>query len=831
MNLSDYPISDKSAIVVELAQSIARENSHAQYGSPHLLKAVLHKDVGLRDFLNSINNQLYFYDDWANIRIQQLPKTSTVANTIKPDKKAIAVFDKANIVKLKLNEDDITPESLLIALCSPGVGFSYEHLKSWPLSNEELLFKCKASNINISTDSLKNETTTETKTVDFSALNSFCIDKTAQFKNNELDLIYGRDAEIKTIIEILGRRLKPNVLITGEAGVGKTALLDGLCTAICKDNVPQLLNKAKIFALDYVKLVAGMAYNSVVEDRFNKVMLALKQFKKPILFIDEINNLVKKNNAYSGLVNILKDELVKSEIIIIATCSNVAFRKNIEADESLSSKFEVINLEEPKEAEAQQMILNTLTKFTDYHKLEANPKTIETAVGLAKRFIKDSALPSTAIDLIDRTMSASRYMIDTTENNLKQILDDLNKIKSDKALDEKNRVVLLEKLYDKLQNRFSYLLLTELDENNLLKNNEPSEISIQKIENILDIFSNKLKQQKTAIEPSDISATISIKTGIPVGKLQATEKDRLLNMETHLQNRVIGQDHAIKSITDATLEFRSGLSKPGIPMSFYFTGPTGTGKTELAKALAEFMFHTEEAIIRFDMSEFKEEHSAALLYGAPPGYVGYEEGGLLINKIRKKPYSVVLFDEIEKAHNSVFDTFLQILDEGKLQGRLGKSGDFSNAVVLFTSNIGSEFVVDTFNKGKIPKSNQLLELMSQHFRPEFLGRLTEIVPFAPITKQNIVKIFEIQLKDLYTALNKQEIQLILNNEVKEFLAYKGFTPKYGARPLRGVIRKELTSPLSKMIVTGKLKPDSIVSINLMDTELSWTINNKQINNT
>ena len=366
------------------------------------------------------------------------------------------------------------------------------------------------------------------------------------------------------------------------------------------------------------------------------------------------------------------------------------------------------------------------------------------------------------------------------------------------------------------------MIFTELGEEYNFDGVDLIDQGVQKITAILDKFISKAQEEKEAIDKNDVSATIANKTGIPVGKLQADEKERLLTMEEHLKKRVIGQDHAVNTITEAVLESRSGLSKPGLPTgSFFFTGPTGTGKTELAKSLAEFLFQTEEAIIRFDMSEFKEEHSAALLYGAPPGYVGYEEGGLLVNKIRQKPYSIVLFDEIEKAHPSVFDIFLQILDEGKLNDRLGKTGDFSNAVILFTSNIGSEHVVSSFNEGDIPKSADLLELMSRHFRPEFLGRLTEIVPFAPITKENVVKIFEIQMKDLYKALDKMEIKLELSDAAKEHLAYKGFTPKYGARPLRSVIRTELRSPLSRMLITGKIGKGNKVTLAMESEKLVW----------
>jgi ATP-dependent Clp protease ATP-binding subunit ClpA len=329
----------------------------------------------------------------------------------------------------------------------------------------------------------------------------------------------------------------------------------------------------------------------------------------------------------------------------------------------------------------------------------------------------------------------------------------------------------------------------------------------------LNILKMAASQPRTALEKTDIAAIVSHKTGIPIGKVQTQEKERLLNMEAVLKGRVVGQDHAIRSITEAVLESRAGLSKPGQPIgSFFFLGPTGTGKTELAKSLAEFLFQDESFMIRFDMSEFKEEHSAALLYGAPPGYTGYEEGGLLVNKIREKPYSVVLFDEIEKAHASVFDVFLQIMDEGRLHDKLGKEGDFSNALIIFTSNIGSQYVAEKFIKGEMPSSAMLLEKMGQHFRPEFLGRLTEIIPFAPMSEQMVQNILSIQLKSLFQILEKQGIQLHLSQEAFEKLAHAGFTPTYGARPLAGVIRTELRRPLSKKIISGALKAGDTIEL-------------------
>jgi ATP-dependent Clp protease ATP-binding subunit ClpB len=329
---------------------------------------------------------------------------------------------------------------------------------------------------------------------------------------------------------------------------------------------------------------------------------------------------------------------------------------------------------------------------------------------------------------------------------------------------------------------------------------------------------------KEDVNKEDIASVISYKTGIPLGKIQAQEKERLLNMETYLKKRVVGQDHAVKALSEAILESRSGLNKKGQPIgSFFLLGPTGTGKTELAKSLAEFLFNDEKAMIRFDMSEFKEEHSAALLYGAPPGYVGYEEGGVLVNKIRQKPYSVLLFDEIEKAHPSVFDTFLQILDEGHMHDRLGKEGDFSNALIIFTSNIGSEWIAEQFAKNEMPGSNKLMEIMTKYFRPEFLARLTEIVPFAPISESSIVRIFDIQMKGLLEILDKQGITFSITEEAKKYLALHGFTPKYGARQISSVIRMQIRRPISKYIISGELKKGNSIHADIKNEELIWKI--------
>jgi ATP-dependent Clp protease ATP-binding subunit ClpB len=824
----DYTLTDTLKQAVHIAQAISREYSHATYSSSHLLKAILHKDIGMLKFIEKMGQDAYYVEEWAEVRLETFPRTTKIPESPPGDTLVEAVFYEADNIKLKLGLDDVTTECLLIALCTPGVGFSYDQLKTFPLTPNEIIDYVGGG----SGGSVKNgkaggssgKAAKSNVSAGGSTLMKYCIDKTSEAKSGTIENISGRDAEIKMITEILGRRSKPNVLILGDPGVGKSVMMNGLSYATIGENIPDHFKDARVFELDFINLVSGAGYKGEIEDRLQKVFNEIKQFDKPILLIDELKNLTDKNSGNQGLVNILKSELVKGEVTIIATATNDAFRKHIEVDEGLSRQFEIVRILEPSEEEAHRMIKNSISYYSDHHKLDIDSETISEAIRLAKRYNKERSLPDSAIDLIDRTMSAAKFMIETSGPeiaNLKERLEALKeeKLETHKILSEQNW------MYSQMQAKLSYLLFTELDDEDQFGNIDDPKEGFEALNKVLDNLKSVADKEKTSIDKNDIASTIANKTGIPTGKLQADEKERLLNMEEVLTRRVIGQDHAAKIITEAVLESRSGLSKPGLPIgSFFFSGPTGTGKTELAKALAEFLFQDETSILRFDMSEFKEEHSAALLYGAPPGYVGYEEGGLLVNKIRQKPYSIVLFDEIEKAHPSVFDIFLQILDEGKLHDRLGKEGDFSNAVILFTSNIGSQHIVDSFGNGIIPKSSDLLEMMGNHFRPEFLGRLTEIIPFSPIIEKNIGKIFKIQMKDLYKALEKQEISLELSEKAVSVLALKGFTPKYGARPLRGVIRSDLRSPLSKMIISGKISKGTKIKLDVdKKNELKWNI--------
>ncbi len=809
---------------IHISQAIAKEYSHSEYSSPHVLKALLHKSIGMLKYIESIGQDAYYIEEWAEVRLESLPRTTKVPENPSGDHLIEAIFYEAESIKFKIGVEDVNEFCILIALCTPGVGFTFEQLKTMPLTPAEIINNLTANgetSIEVN-DMISNNAVASKNEAADSILKTYCIDKTALAKSESLEKISGRDAEIKMISEILGRRSKPNVLVLGDPGVGKTVLLNGLTYTTLSASIPEHLKNASVFELDFIHLVSGAGYKGEIEDRLKKVIEAVKHFENPILLIDELNNLTDKNSGNQGLANILKAELVKGDLTIIGTSTNDSFRKHIETDEGLSRQFEIIRLHEPNEDEAFRMIANTISYYTNHHQLDIDKDGIKEAIRLAKRYNKERSLPDSAIDLIDRTMSATKFMIQTSQSEIATLKLELDTLKNS---DLETNELLSEQAWLNLQmkHKLSYLLFSDIPEELLYQNIKEPETGFTVLEKQLDLLDEKAGKEKTNITKADIASTIANKTGIPTGKLQSDEKERLLNMEAELQKRVIGQDHAVKVITEAVLESRSGLSKPGLPIgSFFFSGPTGTGKTELAKALAEFLFQTETSIIRFDMSEFKEEHSAALLYGAPPGYVGYEEGGLLVNKIRQKPYSIVLFDEIEKAHPSVFDIFLQILDEGKLHDRLGKEGDFSNAVILFTSNIGSQHIVESFGNGVIPKSSDLLEMMGHHFRPEFLGRLTEIIPFSPITEDHIAKIFKIQLKDLLKALEKQGIRLELSDEAIVHLAKKGFTPKYGARPLRGVIRNDLRSPLSKLIIAGKIEKNTHIFLDIDErNSLRW----------
>jgi ATP-dependent Clp protease ATP-binding subunit ClpA len=806
---------------VHIAQRIATDHFHSTYGCAHLLKALLHKNTNLHNLLVNMDKDVYYMEDWADARIEHYPKSNQVPEP-DADEEAQAVMNEADYVRIKLHKDKIDAVCLLAAISTPGVGFTFDQLKTFPVRRDDFLNTLPDVDEMIQ-DIVSSGTDQQQAKKTVNAVAKYCIQKNKQLQQKEYSIV-GRDKELRLMCEILGRHTKPNILMIGEPGTGKTALLNGFTQAVLKKAVPPFLQNITVYELDNASLLSGAGYKGEAEDRLKSILQELKQQTGVVLFIDEIHILLDKSGIASGIVNILKPVLATGELTLIAATTTDAYRKHIEPDEAFNRCFELLKIEEPDDATAFRMMKHAMPGYIQHHKIEMSDEVMQECIRLAKRYLKERKLPDAAIDLADRSMAALRLMNDTGKHEIEKLEAQLNE-----AIQENEKAAAsIESwhwLCRQLQNKISPILLTHIQ-------SEINPLQLETVDAVKDYLSGAIAELKKAVEEPhnsllkpDIASVVSSKTGIPAGKLQSQERERLLNMEATLKQRVVGQDHAIKSIADAILESRSGMGKPGQPVgSFFFLGPTGTGKTELAKSLAEFLFQSESFMIRFDMSEFKEEHAAALLYGAPPGYVGYEEGGLLVNKIRQQPYAVVLFDEIEKAHSSVFDVFLQIMDEGKLHDKLGKEGDFSNAVVIFTSNIGSQFVVDEFNKGSIPSSSKLMEVMNNYFRPEFLGRLTEIIPFAPMKQEMVRNILDIQLKTVYQALEKQGIQLNISEKAKDSLANMGFTPAYGARPLATVIRNLVRRPLSGKIIKGELKHGSIIELDVSDDKnFKWVL--------
>lgn len=821
----ELQLSDAVRDILSFSENIAREYGHAAYASAHLLRACMRRETGLVTLLDEIGKDVDYMREWADVRIEGYPKSPAPTSDVVPDKIVDTVLREADFVRLKMGLDEMNPVCLLAALCTPGVAFSFEQMRSFPVTRTDLMDAAGGEGGD-KTSSAEDKSTAvklngqQGKKGESDSLAQYCIDKTERARQGKIDPIVGRDREVKMIAEILGRRSKPNVIVIGDPGVGKTALIEGLALDIVNEKVPQHLAKSTLLELDLGALVAGASYKGEVEERIKKVINRIKGGDKTILFIDEIHALLDQNRGLSGVVNLIKPELARGEITLIGATTNDEFREFLEPEEAFMRRFEVVRVEEPNDHVCRQMLEVVVPFYETHHDLTMDKDATVESIRLARRYLKDRRLPDAAIDLVDRTMAAIKMMNDTSVSDIQILREKLERLEQE-VTTEIDEIKYF--LYE-FENRISPILLAMLsEEEDPASFTEKDEI-LDYVRRGIDTLDKEATVQKSTIQKEDIAAIVAYKTGIPMGKVQSKEKERLMNMEETLQSRVIGQDHAIKIISDAIVESRSGLMKAGQPIgSFFFLGPTGTGKTELAKALAHFLFADERSLIRFDMSEFKEEHSAALLYGAPPGYIGYKEGGLLVNKIRQQPYAIVLFDEIEKAHPSVFDLFLQILDEGKLHDRLGKEGDFTNAVILFTSNIGSQHIIEEFSKDRIPPSNELMEIMANHFRPEFLARLTEIIPFRPISEDTVERIFDIQLKHLLNSLEKMHINVTFDAGAKTKLAMDGFTPKYGARPLNGVIRNELRRPISRMIISEELQRGDDLQISLKDGNIEFNI--------
>ncbi|MCC8036571.1 MAG: ATP-dependent Clp protease ATP-binding subunit [Bacteroidales bacterium] len=736
---------------LHIAKSFAVDNKSPKIEPAHLLRALLHKSMGLVDFIeNRIDSDYYYVLDWADIKVGQSPKSPYPMREHQYSDEAKSVIKAARDISGNLGSETIIPEALLAAVVSPGVGFTADQLKTLPLSPSQIL---NALGSPQGQPPSAQSRASQVSAGSLPANDDRCFSEMmAQLPDTP---IIGLDDKIKAILEVLSRKDKANLIIIGETGVGKTSLIHGLLKAIKDGHAPASLKNLYPVELDLISLAQGVSYKGEVEDRFKHALDEISLHPQALLVIENFHQVEDRQSLLNAILPLLKKRLSKNQLQLICTASVDGFTKEIEKDKELLSYFEKMTVEAPSEETAIEILQSKIPSYAAFHAMEAQEGVAQEIVRLAKRYLPEKSLPSSAIDLLDRAMASAKVRAE---------------MEAPESHDSPN------------------------------------------------------------LSPDFVKDVVSNMTGIPMGNIQGEERERLSNAEEILHRRVVGQNHAVKSILDAIFESRSGLNKKGQPMgSFFFLGPTGTGKTELAKSLAHFLFNDETAILRFDMSEYKEEHSVALLYGAPPGYVGYEEGGLLVNQIRQHPYSVVLFDEIEKAHRSVFDLFLQILDEGKLHDRLGRVGDFSNSLIIFTSNIGSDYIFKSFEQGIVPTHDQMLEVMQGQFRPEFLARLTEIIPFSPITEEMITKIFEIHLRNLKRSLNEQNITLVIDESAQKYVTRVGFNTHYGARPVLGIIRKEIRRPLSKMIIAGDITPGDTVTMkhNPDTNEIQWEIDSDE----
>jgi ATP-dependent Clp protease ATP-binding subunit ClpB len=855
MNLGNFTI--KAAEAFQQAQQIAFNAKNPNIETEHILKALLEQEDSPVDYLLKKNNvTLNLVNTKLDELINKLPSTSgEPAQSM--SREANSVILRAGAALKQFNDEFVTPEHFILAIVQ-GSDATAKLLKNTGLTEKGLIAAIK--------ELRKGDTvTSQTQTQEFNALNKFAKNLNELARQGKLDPVIGRDDEIRRTLHILSRRTKNNPILVGEPGVGKTAIAEGIAHRIVNGDVPDNLKSKVIYTLDMGLLIAGAKYKGEFEERLKGVVKEVSSSDgEIILFIDEIHTLVGAGGGEGAMdaANILKPALAKGDLRAVGATTLNEYQKFFEKDKALERRFQKVLIDEPGIEDAISILRGLKDRYETHHHVRIKDEAIIAAVELSSRYITDRFLPDKAIDLIDESaaklrleMNSMPEELDTLERQIRQLEIEREAIKredDDVKLKELNtdianlaveRDTLKAKwkeekeIVEKIQNAKAAIEQLKLEAEQAERNGEYGKVAeirygkIKEQEQIITEYSKQLdgltekRLLKEEVDAEDIAESVAKMTGIPVTRMLQSDKDKLLKLEEHLHERVVGQDEAITAVADAIRRSRAGLSDPKKPIgSFIFLGTTGVGKTELAKALAEYLFDDEGMMTRIDMSEYQEKHTVSRLVGAPPGYVGYEEGGQLTEAVRRKPYSVVLLDEIEKAHPDVWNVMLQVLDDGRLTDNKGRVVNFKNSIIIMTSNIGSHLIQDAFDK--VTEKNvdevtdkarvEVMNLLRQTIRPEFLNRVDEIIMFRPLMKKEIMGIVRIQLEQLKGLLVKNGVELQFSDYALEFLADQGFDPQFGARPLKRLIQKEIVNALSKKILAGDIDKIHPVLVDVFD---------------